>query len=481
MADAVAHARTVLSAVVAGTGSVKALEYASARLEEEHFTDPVQRKLFLLLVWYMDQYGGIMSRKALSDLLRGKRPGTSLMYGEAYDAMAALAPEPHEFRHSVDQLRDLAADRATGDALATGMQIMRDEVRLDDGRVLSGHADAREYVLASFADAERAGGASDSPGGNVTGEGDDILAAYVAAKQLRVSGKVPGIQFGLKSLDDYLDGGLGDGEMAVVMAGTTAGKSSLCVQTAWHNAVMEGRNVLVFTTEQLRSALRVKIAARHSRLPKFGLPEGINSAAIRGGRLTEGEESALVAVLADLKNGPYGQLNVVQMPQRCTVSVMAARAAAIARSVPPDLVVVDYLQLFSPERAGRDAREYETLAGIIKAAHRWAQTFMDGRGVPLITPWQSSREGRKQMKVSGGFSLDDLSATDEASRTPGVVLALSNADEDRSFGRRTPLEVTVLKNRDGPRGKRFPLTADFATSCFTDRDEAGGDYLGLDG
>jgi replicative DNA helicase len=479
MADEVAHGRVVLSAVLSAGGSAAALNYATERLTppDVFFTDFVQLRLFLLLERYERQTGGIITREALSDLLSDSKPGTAQMYEEAYDALAAVLPEPHQFRHSVSQLREMAAKRATGDAMATGRLILgassQEPVRLDDGQPLHGHADARAYVLAAFADAEQAAGQNDSPGGDVTREGDSILAAYAAVKEQRKTGKVAGIEFGLGALDAHLDGGLGKGEVALIAAGTTAGKSSLCVQCAWYNAVLQGRNVLVFTTEQLRAAVRVKIVARHSRHPKFGLRAGINSARIRAGRLGEEEERALAAVVDDLKNGGYGTIDVVQMPEQCTLSVMAGRAASIARRVVPDLVIVDYLQLFDPDRKSRDSRQHENQSGVIKGAARWAQSFRHGDGVPVISPWQVNKDGVGKMRSGGEYTLEDLSETIEAARTPSMVLGLMTSEEDNSSGRAAPVELKVLKNRDGPRGRKFPLTADFATSHFADRDQAG--------
>jgi hypothetical protein len=481
MADAVAHGRTVLTAVTGGGGSLAALDYAAAKLPkpERYFTDPVQRVLFELLTAYSARFGGVMSREALGDLLRGKKPGTAQMYGEAYDAVAAAPlPEDHEFRHAVHQLRELAADRATGEALATGEAILRNGAWVDD-QELRGHAAAREFVLAALADAEQLGADGETPEGNVAAEGAEVLAAYAEAKALREAGKPVGVQFGLPPLDGFL-GGLGKG-LCLVVAGTTVGKSSICVQCAWHNAVMEGRNVLFFTTEQHRTEVRIKLVARHSCHPKFGLRQGLDTARIRSGRLSPAEEKILDWVLSDLKGGPYGEIQVVQMPEHCTVSVMAGRAESMARRLVPDLMVFDYLQLMDPERRTRDSKEHENQSGIVKGAHRWAQTAFHGRGVPLISPWQTNRSGMAALKSGGGFSLDEhMSQSSEAAKTAGTVLALAAREEDTSRGRRAPLVLSVEKNRDGARGARFELTADYATSCFADREVQDEDPISLD-
>jgi hypothetical protein len=481
--DPVAHGRVVLGRIVGAGGNLKALHYAADHLGGEHFPDKVQCTLFLTLVAYADRNGGVMTRAGLGDLLSGREPGIVQMYEEAYGLLAGLVPEEHEFYHSVSQLREQAADRATGDALAVGMTIMKEGLRLEDGTELRGHADARAYVLSEFAQAETAAGATDSPGGDIRAAGDDVLAAYTKVKEQQAAGKVQGIEFGIPELDRHLDGGLGRGEMALLAAAMTAGKSSICVQAAWYNAVEQGNNVIFFTTEQHHTALRIKIVARHSRLPKFGLPRGLDTRLIRSGRLGEEGERALAAVVADLKTGDYGSLQVIQMPELCTLSVMAARAEAISRTVVPDVVFVDYLQLFDPEKRTRESRLNENLAGILKGARGWARSFRRGQGVPLISPWQVNKEGINGMKGSGEFKLEDLSETIEAGRTPSMVLGLMAPEDDTTGGRAAPLVLKVLKNRDGPRGRKFPLTADFATCYFDDRQDMAPeeDFLDLGG
>jgi len=480
MPTAADHGRVVLGAVLSGRGSMRALQYARERLGPGHFEDPGQRVLFILLGRYADQSGGIMTRAALADLLRDREPGTALAYLEKYDALAGYCPDGHEFRHSVTQLRELAAMRGTGDALAQGMQILRHGVRDDRGGELRGHADARRHVLAALAAVERDAGLVATPEGDITAEGDEVLAAYARTKELRRLGRSPGVMFGLAELDDRMEGGLLRGEFALVLSATSGGKSSFCVQAAWHAAVVQGLNVVVFTNEALRDQVRRKLVTRHSRLPQFGLARGIDEAAIRAGRLDEDGERALAVVTADLKTGGYGKLNVVQLPDDCTVSGLVTRYIGVSRQYPVDLAVLDYAQLLTPERSGRDSREHENLGGIVKSLARFSVSADRGRGVPLMSPWQVKRAGVEQLRAKGGYELEDAGGTSEAERGAHVVLSLAAREEDTTRGRAAPIEATILKNRSGPRGYRMRLTADFATSCFTSRETADEAVLELE-
>jgi len=477
--DSSGHGAVVLSAILAGEGSRKALTYAIQRVAPDWFEDPVQRDLFTLLHRYFDQTHGILTRSALEDKLRSRPPGKVAQYSEEYAKLAAVMPGYSDFLHSVDMMRELTADRLTGETLAQAMEILRNGARDEElRRDLRGHEDARAYVLAKLAEVERDCGIITTPEGDVLTEASEVMSAYARAKELRLKGEAPGVLFGLKELDDLLGGGLLPGELALLVAWTTAGKSSWCVQMAWHASVVQGKNVVIFTTETLRPQLRVKLVARHSRLPKFGLEDGLNSRDIREGRLTEDGERAFATVLRDWETcTDYGKCYVVQMPERATVAGMGSRMAAIERQFHIDFCVVDYLQLFEPELRSRDARGFEDQSSIIKAASRLSAAFNRGIGVPMLSPWQINREGRQALQANGRYSLENMSGTQEAAKTPDVVLSLADREEDTSSGRRAPLELAVLKNRDGPKGQTLRLHADFATNLFQAREEMGDDSM----
>jgi replicative DNA helicase len=480
--DASDHGRVVLSAVLAGGGSIKALDYALARVTTDHFVDPVQATLFELCQRYADQTKGVLRRETLADLLRNAEPGKALMYGEYYDALARTQPALDQFLHSVAMLRELAAERATGETLAQGMEILRNGVRDARGNELRGHQDARAHVLGGLAEVERDAGLTESPEGDARHEADEALAAYARAKEKRLKGEAPGILFGIDELDDKLPGGQAPGEILIVAGWTSAGKTAWCVQQAWHAAVMQGKNVVYLTTETLRPQIRTRLISRHSRMDKFGLAQGINDRDIRAGWLDERGERAFQAVLDDFSTCPdYGRCYVVQVPRRGTISSAEARLNAISRQFRPDLVIIDYLGLLYPDRPKRESGVREDLSGILKDAKQVATTANGGDGVPVISPWQVNREGRKLVKEAGGYALENMAETQEVANTADMVLALVDPPKDTSRGRAVPIEASMLKNRGGERNFTVQLTADFATSYFSCRNRIAGEDGLLDG
>lgn len=472
----------VLSAVFYGSGSLRALDYIRARLAPEHFADPVQQALFVLAGRYADQAHGVLPRKALADVLRDAAPGRHQQLGEYYGLLCLRCPEFHELSHSVAQLRELAAERATGEALAQGMEILRSGAYDDQGVLLKGHRAAREHVLSAFAAADQLRSGAESPEGDVRQEGSDILARYAKAKELRVKGSAPGIGLGIPELDKRLPGGVMPGSLNIVLGWTSSGKTRFCVNWAWNASVVQGRDVAYFTTETLRPQVTAALLARHSRLDKFGLAKGLDSRAILAGSLGQGEEAALQEVVADFAAGSYGRCWVVQTPEGATIGTVESRLSALARQFRPAIVFMDYLQLLVPEHYRRESRQHEDLSGIVKKAKQVAATFADGAGVPMVSPWQVTREGRKNARSSAGYSLLDMSETKEAGDSADLVVALLDPEKDDSRGRAVPIEATVLKNRDGERYFTARLTADFTTCSYASQDSTTADsYLNMGG
>jgi replicative DNA helicase len=473
--DATEHGRVILGAIIAYR-STEALDYALLRISSEQFTDPVQRALFILVQRYADSYRAILPRHALDDVVRGEAPGTAHLYQEYYDALAALEPGLADFQHSVDQLRALSYDRATKDAILRANTIIT-EGWWDEAvhAKLHGHAAARAYLLSALAVIERDSSVDGAAEGDMRKESEEILTLYSRAKLLREQGRAPGVEFGIDTLDRKLPGGCQPGELGLVLAWTTAGKTSWCVQHAWHAAVMQGRNVVIYTTETLRPQVRVKLLARHSRHPKFGLPEGINSRLIRAGAVRD--DAAFKMVLKDLSESPeYGRLYVAQVPRGGTMSVIQGRHSAICRQFRPDIVFIDYLQLLHPDVVRKDAAGHEVAGNVVKAAKEFA---IDAQ-VPVWSPWQVNREGRREVKTAGRYGLQHTAASAEAANTSDIVLSLVDPEQDDSAGVRVDIDVIVEKNRDGERGgKPIELTADFRTSTFIARSAvaAAGDLM----
>jgi replicative DNA helicase len=471
--DASDHGKVVLSAILRGRKDF--LQLALRHLQPDQFTDQLQRGIFAMCEQYLDIAGEVMPRHAMSDMLRASNqpPGTSLNYEQYFDYLITIEPQEADFRWSMQQLREIAAERMTGQALAAAMDVLR-KGRDEGKKHYQGHKDARSWVMSQMAAIDRDLHQADAPEGDMRLEGKEIVAEYTARRAAAQSGEAF-VQTSVPELDEVLGGGLNRGELALVAGFTTAGKTSMCVQIAWHAVTQQGKNVIIFTSETLRSQIRVKIVARHSRLPQFSLDQGLNSKLIKAGLLNNQEQQALAHILQDwTSNTSYGRCHIAQVPRGATPSIVEARMRRLATMWSADLVVFDYLQLLRPDT--RFATEREALGRILKDSKEMSATYQDGAGIPFISPWQMSRAARDAARGGAGYNLSGLSETNEASATPDVIVSLLEPD-DYKGGRKCELRLQVLKGRDGERGSDIMLDADYATSFFEAR--TGNSHQGL--
>lgn len=464
MASAIEHAQTVLSAIIPDRRDL--LERAIMFLTPEHFPEPPQANLFRFLVHYSDRTGGaIIPLKYLSDQLRDKvETGKALQYEELWEACAETVVPDDQFAWSMEQLRERAAEQATGEALTEAMEILR-QGKQEGADFLRGHSAARERLLESFQEIDREITRQEAPEGNMKDEFSDILDDYAQAKAKRLSGASGGIRTGVDELDRKI-GGFQPGELVLLVGYSSDGKSSFAVQTAWSAAVEQGKNVVFLTTETLRHQIRRKIIARHSKLPQFNLPDGLNSWDLKSGTLSDELETHFQTITRDLtKNPAYGNLFIAQVPRSATLASLDQRLHRIQRSFPIDLVVMDYLALLQSQQRRQTTRE--ELATLLKDAKLLAVNFNNGHGVPFVSPWQVSRQAREQAESDGMYTSKALSETAEATNSSDIILSLLAPTDNTN--RYTDVVMQILKNRDGVTANDVTVSVDYATSTFRSR------------
>ena len=463
--DTTGHGKIVLSAILPNRRDL--LEKATSRLGSSHFTDKTQRSIFLMLERYADKTdGSVMPEKFLEDHLRDKvETGQTHLFVETYRLFSDKTVDDAEFLWSVDQLRELASEKETAQALTTAMEILKEGKETKGGVLLKGHTDARGYLSEAFVDIDRELTQQDSPEGDMMDEADDMLADYLERKDAHLSGTSRGIEFGIPTLDAHVQG-LQRGDLTLIAGYSSDGKTTLVTQLAWHAAIEQGKNVVFFTTETLRPQVRRKLIARHSTLPIFGNPDGLNTKDLRGGTLKPAEEVMLKRVVEDFTNNPeYGKIYIAQVPRAATISSLEQRLVRIHRKMPVDLVVMDYLGLLASEYRRQNVRE--ELKQIIIEAKQVATTFNDGQGVPFVSPWQVSREARKQAETLGMYTSAGLSETAEATNSSDVLISLLAPTDNTN--RRAEVTMQVMKNRDGETASGILVEVDYATATFVAR------------
>lgn len=470
MATATEHAQVVLSAIIPSRRDL--LEKALRQLTPAHFPERVQASLFTMLERYSEYTAGaVMPLKYLDDNLRGRSdPGQLPLYIETYQLYSEATTSDSEFAWSVQQLRELAADKATGEVITEAMEILRNGKTVGT-ETLRGHEDARTHLLEAFQDIDRELTMQDAPEGDMRQERLEILNDYAERKSSRLQGKSQGILFGISELDRKV-GGLQPGELVLTAGYSSDGKTSLCVQTAWSAAVEQKKNVVFFTTETSRTQVRRKLLARHSKLPQFELGDGFNTRDLRAGTLPEDKEAKLQLVVDDFtKNPEYGTIYISQVHRSSTIASLDQRLHRIQRKLNVDLVVMDYLALLGSDRRRGTVRE--ELAEILKGAKLLATNFDNSRGVPFISPWQVSRAAREEAEQNGMYTTRALSETAEATNSADVIVSILAPTDNTD--RYADTIMQLLKARDGETANGLVVEVDYATSWFRSKS------LGFDG
>ncbi len=471
--DAIEHGKALLAGVARGPHD--ALERAQLHLTAEHFADAQQRFLWELITSHYGHTGAILTRETLSAVLRGETASTVMFYESYWDALLKRPAEPSAvLSWHVTELLDIAAERRTGEALARGMDILRRGVQ-EEGNLVKGHAEARAAVTAAMAEIDRSAALNGhAPEGDMRAEQKEMLEDYLRRRDLASTQKHL-IPTGLASLDRLLGGGWQNGELNLIAGYTGSGKTSFCVQCAWYCSVVLGRNVVILTSETLRPQIRIKIIARHSVLStdperRRAYPGGLNSSLIKSGQLDAIGQDYYAATVRNLTENQFGKIWVAQIPKGSTVSSIETHLNRLSREFLADLVIVDYLQLLRADRKRQSKRE--ELADIMQVAKEVAAGYADGRGVPMLSPWQMSRDGFTKAQardMNGGYyTVTDLAETNEAGATADCVFTLL-APEMPGDKRRAVIRSRLAKNRDGDTSAVIELDADYATCLFTEK------------
>lgn len=461
--SATEHGKIVLSAIV--PDRMDLLDKAMLHLTAAHFPDTVQSRIFEMMERYYRITGGVLSPLALEGLLKKSNAdeGKKKLYKETLDLFSSIKVDDADFKWSVEELKELKAERETQLALNESMRILTQGATVGKEE-LHGHDDARKHLLARLADIDKELHKQASPEGDVRSEMDEILREYEERKTKK---SFTGIKFGIPNLDAKLGGGLNKGELALVVGGSSSGKTSMAtVQLPWYAAVMQGKNVFIATSETIRPVVRRKLYCRHSRHPMFAerCPGGLNSRDARDGTFTMEEEEIFQDVVRDFTTNPnYGKIHVVQVPKGAGLDFVESRAVAAQRDFNIDLIVVDYFALLRAERKRQQDRE--ELSSILKGAKHFSTTFNDGAGVPIISPWQVNRTWWERANEVGYYTTAALAETAEATNSPDVIISILEPRVEDA--REVALKGQLLKNRDGEKSIDLPFHVDYATSYFT--------------
>jgi replicative DNA helicase len=448
------HAEIVLGAIIPGRRDL--LLRALAALEDEHFRDPVARGVWRVLGAYYDLVADVVSPQTFMDLLtqQGVDEAKQVLYVQAFTSYHNAAITDSEFAYGVARLREVREEQLTGETIASAFEVFTRGAEIA-GEELKGPKDARSYLYRELARIDHLSQSDTAPEGDMRLEMDAVLADYADRK---AGGGNALMGTSIPDLDDKI-GGFSPGELDLICAYTSQGKSQFLTQIAWNASVSLGKDVYFSTSETVREQIIRRIQARHSLKPEFGCPEGIDVNHIKNGSLSPEHEKVFQAVVEDLRyNSSYGKLFISQIPRGTTMAQWELLVKRQADQWKIELLCMDYLALLRPDRARQSQREEAT--DILKDAKVLATTLNSGEGVPIISPWQMSQRAFNDALGSGaGYTLASLADTSEAEKSADLLISLLRRQSSDAV-----VDLQILKNRDGAIPEKFKVSVDYKSA-----------------
>jgi replicative DNA helicase len=240
---------------------------------------------------------------------------------------------------------------------------------------------------------------------------------------------------GWEIIDEIMSGGLGNGEMGVLVAPAGIGKTWMLQRISYH-ALCMGKNVLHYTLELNQSYIGLRYDTIFSGIPTSEIKY---------------QKEAVRKSLEKAK----GNLLIKYFPTRsASVQTFSAHMKQVELSgLKPDIVIVDYADIMKDISGGKELR------------HRLGNIYEDLRGlagemeVPIWTASQANRSSLEEEVIGA----DKIAEAYSKVMTADFVLSLSRKIEDKASN---TARAHVIKNRFGIDGITYPCTMNTHTGLI---------------
>ena len=241
---------------------------------------------------------------------------------------------------------------------------------------------------------------------------------------------------GWSVIDELMDGGLGPGELGVVMAPSGIGKSWFLSKIAC-SALEKGIDVLHYTLELSESYVGQRYITILTGIP------------------TTDQKERKDEIIRKVKQVP-GRVRIKYYPpQFASAKTIAAHIEKIKQTgFKPKLIIIDYADLLKSGNGNRDGL-YAELGGIYEELRGLS-------GETLIPIWTATQTNRAAIdhEVIGADSVGD---SYKKVQTADFIMSVSRKTKDKlsNTGR-----IHIVKNRFGPDGLTFPAKIDTFTGTM---------------
>ncbi len=409
--------RAILGAIILDNALIS---QAVEQLKAEDFYFPLHRRIFTAMIGLFEASKGIdpiligeeLKKEGSVEAIGGVSAITNLTFGLPHfsDLKAYI-----EVVRSKSVVRNLirTCNEITSEALAEEQ----------DAEIVLDHA---EQMIFSIADERTRQGFS-----AVEPIAETVLAK-IREYANRESHALTGLGTGFRELDE-MTSGLQRGDLVIVAARPSMGKTALCLTLAQNAAIMEKAVVAIFSLEMSKEQLVMRMMASEAK---------VNAHHLRTGFLARDAWQRLAGAIDTLSNC---KLFIDDTPGISVLEMRAKARRLAAEQKNLDLIVVDYLQLMGGSKR-TESRQQE-----VSQISRELKGLAKELNVPVVALSQLSRapEARNPPRPL----MSDLRESGSIEQDADVVAFIyredyyNKTDENEGIA-----ELIISKQRNGPTG-----------------------------
>ncbi|GAB5404784.1 MAG: replicative DNA helicase [Aureliella sp.] len=392
-------------------------------LRADDFYDDANRILYQHMTDMTDA-GRKIDVTLLVDILK-KADDYEAVGGSAY--LAKLANSVPNAAHAVYYAEIVRSKATFRKLIEAGTSILRDAYdESHDAKELLSQAEQRVFQIQD----ERSSQSADSIG--------DLLTSAMERIDARMKGThaVGGVDTHFTEYD-AMSGGLHDGELVILAARPSMGKTAFALNVAENVALLGRAPVLFVSLEMSGIELADRLLCSVAK---------VNGHQLRNGTISQDDRKRLVQKAVEISNAP---LYVDDSPSRSVSEISAVARRIRSREDALGLIVIDYLQLIEPDNS-KDPRQEQ----VAKIARRLKGMAREQR-VPVLCLAQLNRQAEEGKDHKP--KLSHLRESGAIEQDADVVMFVHReeyfhrGDEAAQYAGQA--EIIIAKQRNGPIGE----------------------------
>ena len=261
-------------------------------------------------------------------------------------------------------------------------------------------------------------------------ESIDVAIRDIEMAQNR-GGELTGISTGFSNLDSYTHG-IHPGQLVIVAARPSVGKSTFALDMARNAAIKQNKPTIFFSLEMGRSEIAMRMLSAQS---------GIYLQSMRKGTLSEGDWAKLAGVRGQINDAP---LFIDDSPNMSLVEIRA-KCRRLAQQVDLKMVVIDYIQLMS------SGKKVESRQQEVSEFSRALKLLAKELNIPVVALSQLNRQAEQSKDKRP--ELSHLRESGSLEQDADVVVLLHREGIfERDHPKAGEADLILAKQRNGPTG-----------------------------